>query len=171
MIVHIEEEVRCSPERTTRMMANSLPLEGPPEHHRPTHAIVMIALADDGSLPKGDLPVGADGYLLACSDPAELLLAITAISSGQRSKAGGIARRVSVHLQPALSHFDKDLLSRREKDVLRAMVAGKSYKMIAAQLGIGFETVRSHFKNLYEKLAVKSNTKAVAKSLRDGLLN
>ncbi len=43
--------------------------------------------------------------------------------------------------------------------------------MIAAQLGLGFETVRSHIKNLYEKLAVKSNTEAVAKSLRDGLLN
>lgn len=106
MIVHIEDGVRCSPERTTRMMARSLPLQGPTEHHRPTHAIVMIALADDVHLPKGGLPIGTDGYLLTCSDPTELLLAITAISSGQRSKAGSIGRRVSVHLQPVLSHFD-----------------------------------------------------------------
>ena len=55
-------------------------------------------------------------------------------------------------------------------DVLRALVDGSSYKMIASDLGIGFETVRSHIKKLYGKLAVHNNTEAVAKTLRFGLL-
>ena len=49
------------------------------------------------------------------------------------------------------------------------MVSGMSYKMIAGKCEISFETVRSHIKNIYEKLHVATMTEAVAKAIKSGL--
>jgi DNA-binding NarL/FixJ family response regulator len=61
-------------------------------------------------------------------------------------------------------------LSPREKEVLGSLVNGMSYKMIADQHGISYETVRSHMKNIYEKLHVASMTEAVAKAINQKLV-
>lgn len=61
-------------------------------------------------------------------------------------------------------------LTPQEINVLTLLVQGQSYKMIAASLLIGFETVKSHMRNLYWKLDVKSATEAVSKALREGLV-
>jgi DNA-binding CsgD family transcriptional regulator len=50
------------------------------------------------------------------------------------------------------------------------MVKGYTYKMAAAELFISIETIRSHIKNIYEKLHVNSKSEAVAKAFRDKLL-
>ncbi|HMQ76671.1 MAG TPA: helix-turn-helix transcriptional regulator [Flavobacteriales bacterium] len=61
-------------------------------------------------------------------------------------------------------------LSPREHQVLQALVAGLSYKMIADRLGIGFQTVSTHLRHIYTKLGVRTNTEAVAMALRCGML-
>jgi DNA-binding NarL/FixJ family response regulator len=61
-------------------------------------------------------------------------------------------------------------LSPREKEILGHLVNGKSFKMIADQCGIAYATVRTHMKNIYEKLHVNSNTEAVSKALKEKLL-
>jgi DNA-binding CsgD family transcriptional regulator len=61
-------------------------------------------------------------------------------------------------------------LTPREKEVLTLMVASMSYKMIADKCKISFETVRSHIKNIYEKLHVATMTEAVAKAIRSRLV-
>ena len=85
-----------------------------------------------------------------------------------------IARKVMLHFQrlPATSPTSPEDhgLSGREKDVLQCLVDGLSYKMIADHLGVGQETIKTHIKNIYLKLHVKSNTEAVSKTLRDRLL-
>lgn len=57
-------------------------------------------------------------------------------------------------------------LSAREKEVLDLLVEGYSYKMVAGQLFISMDTVRSHIKKIYDKLQVNSKSEAVAKALR-----
>ena len=74
-------------------------------------------------------------------------------------------------ISPSTDDEEDPGLSPREKDVLQCLVDGLSYKMIAEQLGIGFETVRSHIKRIYEKLHVHNNTEAVAKTIRGGWLS
>jgi DNA-binding NarL/FixJ family response regulator len=56
-------------------------------------------------------------------------------------------------------------LTDREKEVLTCIVNGMSHKMIAAELKISYDTVRSHTKNIYKKLDVASLTEAVAIAL------
>ncbi|HWJ28479.1 MAG TPA: helix-turn-helix transcriptional regulator [Flavisolibacter sp.] len=61
-------------------------------------------------------------------------------------------------------------LSEREKRVLQLLVDGNSYKMVAAEMQISIDTVRSHIRNIYEKLHVNSKSEAVAKALKDKII-
>ena len=61
-------------------------------------------------------------------------------------------------------------LSPREQDILTGITDGKSFKIIAAQRFLSTETVRSHVKNIYEKLHVHSKAEAVAKAFREKLV-
>ncbi len=61
-------------------------------------------------------------------------------------------------------------LTAREKEVLSCLVNGLSYKMIASDLNISYETVRSHVKKIYEKLHVASLTEVVAKAINQRIV-
>ncbi|MEJ7766903.1 MAG: helix-turn-helix transcriptional regulator [Chitinophagaceae bacterium] len=61
-------------------------------------------------------------------------------------------------------------LSAREREVLKQLVTGDSYKMIAAFCYISIDTVKSHIKNIYRKLHVNSKSEAVAKAIRQKLV-
>ena len=61
-------------------------------------------------------------------------------------------------------------LSDREKQVLQHLVDGYSYKMIASEMYISIDTVRSHIKKIYEKLHVNSKSEAVAKAFKDRII-
>jgi DNA-binding NarL/FixJ family response regulator len=60
---------------------------------------------------------------------------------------------------------DAQALSKREQEILELLAKGYRYKEIADTLGISFDTVRSHLRNIYDKLHVSSRTEAVVKFL------
>lgn len=62
-------------------------------------------------------------------------------------------------------------LTTREKQVLGHLVEGFSYKMIAGNMNVGLETVKTHIRNLYEKLNVHNQSEAVAKALKNRLIH
>lgn len=129
--------------------------------------ILMLTMYEDDDLVFQALTAGASGYLVKRTSPAELLAAIEEVHSGASPMSGKIARTVVEyfhklqHIVPAQGN-----LSRREHEILDLLVKGYRYKEIADALGISFETVRSHLKNIYEKLHVHSRTEAVVKYLR-----
>jgi len=63
----------------------------------------------------------------------------------------------------ASNSFD---LSSREKEILKCLVEGMSYKMIADTCFISADTVNGHTKSIYKKLQVHSKSEAVAKAIR-----
>ena len=86
-----------------------------------------------------------------------------------------IARKVLNRLQQVKQEAPPDnvidyRLTPREKEVLTCLVNGRSYKMIGAELFISYETVRSHVKNIYEKLHVASLTEVVAKAINQRIV-
>lgn len=84
-----------------------------------------------------------------------------------------IARKVLnqfARVQPGTQPSADLELSKREQDVLQLLVKGKSYKMIAAELNVSYETVHSHIKKLYQKLQVSSVGEAVSKTLTKNIL-
>jgi DNA-binding NarL/FixJ family response regulator len=114
---------------------------------------------------------GASGYILKSTTPDGYLEAIRDVQAGGSPMTPGIARRVlelfKTNLQPATINYN---LSAQEKKVLQLLVAGKSYKMIAAELFVAQETVKSHVSNIYAKLHVHSGTEAVALALKNKIV-
>jgi DNA-binding NarL/FixJ family response regulator len=116
---------------------------------------------------------GASGYILKSTTPDGYLEAIKDVHSGGSPMTPGIARKVlelfKQNLQPDSPTVNYNLTS-QEKKVLQLLVAGKSYKMIASELIIAFDTVKSHISNIYTKLHVHSGTEAVSVALRDRIV-
>lgn len=75
--------------------------------------------------------------------------------------------KAAITYATAKKHYN---LSPREHEILKLLVAGLSYKQTAAHLSISYETVRTHINNVYKKLEVSTNTEAVAKAIKEGLV-
>jgi len=106
---------------------------------------------------------GARGYLLKDSTQEEILDAIRRVSIGETYLPARIAQKVAEGMR-------KPELSPREAEVLQWIAAGKSNKEIGAQLFIAEGTVKTHVKNLLEKLSVVGRTGAIREALRRGLV-
>jgi DNA-binding NarL/FixJ family response regulator len=116
---------------------------------------------------------GASGYILKSTTPDGYIDAIKNVHAGGSPMTPGIARRVlelfKTNLQPAAPAKEYNLTN-QEKKVLQLLVEGKSYKMIAAELFVATDTVKSHVTSVYAKLHVHSGTEAVAVALRDRIV-
>jgi DNA-binding NarL/FixJ family response regulator len=115
---------------------------------------------------------GASGYILKSTTPDGYIEAIQNVQAGGSPMTPGIARRVielfKQNLQPAVAiNYN---LTPQEKKVLQLLVEGKSYKMIAAELFVAVDTVKSHISNVYAKLHVHSGTEAVALAIKDKIV-
>ncbi|MFZ1857801.1 MAG: response regulator transcription factor [Chitinophagaceae bacterium] len=116
---------------------------------------------------------GASGYILKSTTPDGYIEALKDVQAGGSPMTPGIARRVlelfKSNLQPANPEQDYDLTS-QEKKVLKLLVEGKSYKLIAQELFVSVDTIKTHIRNIYAKLHVHSGTEAVSLALRDKLV-
>lgn len=83
--------------------------------------------------------------------------------------SASVARKV-LESQRNANMKKESSLSEREKDLLKLLVEGHSYKTAADKMFISVGTVQTHIKNIYEKLQVNSKAGAVAKALRDKLV-
>ncbi|RNI26856.1 response regulator transcription factor [Rufibacter latericius] len=140
--------------------------------HYPDVKVIMLTVFDDNQNVFEAMKAGADGYLLKKTPPAKLLEAMQDVCDGGAPMTSSVARQVlQLFAQPPQTAPPKDYqLSEREKDVLQGLVNGYSYKMIAAELYISLETVRSHIKKIYEKLQVHSKTEALNKVYKGKIL-
>ncbi|MEZ5012933.1 MAG: response regulator transcription factor [Chitinophagales bacterium] len=138
----------------------------------PAMAILMQTVFTDDEHIFQSIRAGASGYILKSSSSEEILKAITDVRDGGSPMSAGIARKVLDHFRSQEGGFQTDdhKLTAREKEILSALVAGKSYKMIADLYGIAYETVRKHMQHIYEKLHVESMTEAVSKAIREKIV-
>jgi len=73
--------------------------------------------------------------------------------------------------QQKQNEYDSDAeLSTREKEVVTNLSEGNNYQEIAERLLISVDTVRHHIRNIYKKLHVHSQSEAVAKAIRKGII-
>jgi DNA-binding NarL/FixJ family response regulator len=129
--------------------------------------ILMLTVFDDNKTVFEALKHGANGYLLKKTVPVKLLGYIQEAYEGGAPMTASIASQVlKMFAQFSSPNADNYNLSEREKSVLQLLVDGNSYKMVAANMQISIDTVRSHIRSIYEKLHVNSKSEAVAKALR-----
>lgn len=133
----------------------------------PQIQILIVTVHNDNNRVFSALQAGASGYLLKRTGPAELLEAISDVMHGGAPMTGEIARKVIASFQrPAPAPLEDARLTPREEDILALLTRGYANKEIAERLGVGYETVRTHLCNIYQKLHVRSRTEATAKYLQ-----
>lgn len=136
-----------------------------------TVKILMLTVFDDNKNVFEAISNGANGYILKKTPPAKLLEYISEAQTGGAPMTASVATQVLKMFSSMNSDKGEDYnLSDREKQVLQLLVEGYSYKMIAGEMFIAIDTVRSHIKKIYEKLHVNSKSEAVAKAFKDKLV-
>jgi DNA-binding NarL/FixJ family response regulator len=133
--------------------------------------ILMLTVFDDNRNVFQAISNGANGYILKKTPPGKLLEYIAEAQSGGAPMTSSIATQVLKMFSSMNNEKGEDYnLSDREKQVLQLLVDGYSYKMIAGEMFISIDTVRSHIKKIYEKLHVNSKSEAVAKAFKDKIV-
>ena len=133
----------------------------------PAVQVMMLTVYEDTENIFNALAVGASGYMLKRTPQAQLLEAIRDVHRGGSPMTTHIARKVVQSFQRTqASAAQTESLSEREQQVLDCLAQGLIYKEIAEKLGIGYETVHTYIRRVYEKLQVRTRTEAVAKFLR-----
>ena len=130
----------------------------------PTTPIVILTVLDDDDWVFRALEVGADGYLLKRSKPADVQAALLDVLAGGAPMSSAVARRVvrALHRHQAGARpRDNARLSACQMEVLRLLSRGLSDKEIAEQLGLGIDTVRGHQRTIYQEFHLQCRTEAV----------
>lgn len=135
----------------------------------PEIQILMLTIYEDDDKVFQSLYAGASGYLLKKTPPAKILEAISEIHSGGAPMSAKIARKVLDIFHKGSREDETAKLSPREKEILELLVKGHSHKAIAKSLFISPHTVRTHLKNIYEKLHVHSKSEAAVKAVKHRL--
>jgi DNA-binding NarL/FixJ family response regulator len=140
------------------------------KERRPETYIIMHTVLEDEERLFQCLCSGANGYILKNTSFVNLLDAIDNVLHGGAPLSPLIAKKVlrSFQVKPA-NHLQYNL-SDRETEVLKYLVKGFSYKMIASACNISLDTVRGHIRNIYTKLHVNCGREAVAKALHDRIV-
>jgi DNA-binding NarL/FixJ family response regulator len=129
----------------------------------PDTPIVMLTASDEDEILFLALESGADGYLLKRTKPADLRAALLDVMNGGAPMTSEIARHVVASFRRKTGGIDPSVsLTAREEETLVLLTKGYSNKEIADYLHLSIETVRSHLKNIYTKMHVRSRAEAVA---------
>jgi two-component system, NarL family, response regulator LiaR len=131
-----------------------------------TEVVALTSVLEDASVA-GAIRAGAIGYLLKNTGADELCRAVKAAAAGQVQLAPEAAARLMREVRDPES---PEALTKRETEVLKLVVRGKTNKQIARDLFIGEKTVKTHVRSILTKLGVKSRTQAALHAVRVGLV-
>lgn len=132
----------------------------------PSTQFMMCTVYEEDEHVFDSLKAGATGYILKKTPPAKLLEAITEIHSGGSPMSSTIARKIMTSFADNKIKQPIDDLTEREKEILNHLARGMQYKAIAASLSLSVETVRTHIRNIYDKLQVHTKQEAINKAFK-----
>ncbi|GAA3643057.1 response regulator transcription factor [Microbacterium awajiense] len=115
------------------------------------------------------IEAGASGYLLKAAPQDEIVAGIRSVAEGQTALSPQVAARLVQRMRQPVA--PAPVLSGREVEVLRLVARGHSNKQVAAGLGIGESTVKTHLLRIFDKLGVADRTRAVTLAMERGLLD
>ena len=174
----VEDALAGMPESDVALMDIGLPgLSGIDgirllKERQPQLRLLALTVYDDDDRIFEALCAGACGYMLKRTSPARLLESLKEAVTGGAPMSPEVARRVITLFRdirpPERADYE---LTPHETRLLKLLVEGHNYTTSAEELGVSINTIKFHMRNIYEKLQVHSKSEAVAKALRDRLVN
>jgi len=131
----------------------------------PRMQMMVLTVYDNADNIFSALKAGATSYLLKSTPPEKIIEAIYEVYNGGSPMSSQIARKVidAFSVKEKTNDYFQQL-SRREQEMLEQLSKGYRYKEIADKLFVSTETVRTHVRNIYEKLQVNSRVEALRKT-------
>jgi two-component system, NarL family, invasion response regulator UvrY len=126
----------------------------------PSLPVLVLSSAPEEQLAVRVLKAGASGYLNKQAAPEELVTAVRRLRDGARYVSASVADRLVQEIGRA-NEVPHERLSDREYEVLNRVVAGKSIKQIADELGLSAKTISTFHTRIWEKLGIKSDVELV----------
>ena len=140
----------------------------------PGVAVLVCTVFEEPATLVEAIGAGADGYVVKGAPLDVLLDQLRVVAGGGGILSATVARTLLDVVRanapgggPGPARLD---LTEREREVLRCLVDGKSYKQAADDLGVSTNTVRTHIKALYKKLQVQNVAEAVSRAVRQRLV-
>jgi len=131
----------------------------------PDATVLMLSMHSEDTLVRQALDAGARGYILKNAMELDLVSAIKRVAEGHLVLDPQLAK-------PASLKGERDSgLTARELEILRHIVAGKSNKEIAAELGLSANTVGVHRANIMDTLGIHKTAELVVYAIRNGLVS
>jgi DNA-binding NarL/FixJ family response regulator len=135
----------------------------------PRVAVLVLSMYPEEQFAVRAFRAGARGYLTKDRAPRQLVMAIRHVHGGDRFITPSLAEWVMRELEREPEAAASSGLSEREQEVLRRLVAGKSIKIIGAEMDISPKTVSTYRARILEKLGLDSNAELVRYALQHGL--
>ncbi len=135
----------------------------------PALEIMAHTIYEDRDTVFSAIKAGASGYLLKGSSPREIVESLHSLHQGGAPMSPKIARKVIGEFR-LNSISEQYVLSQREKEILKQIDAGFSYKEISNRLCISPHTVHSHIKKIYEKLQAHNRQEALSSARRKSII-
>ncbi len=129
----------------------------------PNAKIIILTTFEGDAEVNRALKAGAAGYLLKTMPRKQIVESMRMIHAGRRR----VDPRVAANLA---EHMGQEALSQREIEILKQVAEGSRNKEIAAHLTLSEETIKSHMKNILEKLGAADRTQAVSIAVRRGIM-
>jgi DNA-binding NarL/FixJ family response regulator len=138
----------------------------------PDMGILMLTVSEDRETLFQAVQAGVRGYLLKSSTSDELVDAIYRINRGEAAISPVMSAKLLdefVALSQGQRQRPEDVLTERERAILRYVASGMSNKEIGQALSISPHTVKAHLRHILDKLGLRSRTQAAAWAERHGL--
>lgn len=141
----------------------------------PNIAILILTAYDDDNYVLGLLEAGAAGYLLKSARGQDMVEAVRAIQAGESVLHPEIIekllKRAMLKSAGIVKSRTSELLSEREKEMLKLLATGMGNKEIAKNLCLSLRTIKAHMSNIFTKMNVASRSEALVEALRSGLIS
>ena len=131
----------------------------------PKTQCMVLTVYDKPDIIFEALKAGAISYLLKSTPAEKIIEAIAEVNKGGSPISSQIARKVieAFAIKENTNEYFQNL-TRREQEILENLSMGYRYKEIADKLFVSLDTVRTHVRNIYEKLQVNSRAEALKKT-------
>ena len=129
------------------------------QYQNPKAKSMVISVYEDSDYIFDALSAGAIGYLTKNTSPEELISALKQVKNGGSPMSGSIARKVIAYFQMP----KQEELTERENEVVKLLAKGKSYATIAEELSLSVNTIKTHTRNIYEKMHVSKREELIDK--------
>ena len=136
---------------------------------RPKLRVLVLSMHEEHQYAVRSIRAGASGYLTKESAALELVAAIRKVAGGGAYISAEVAEQLALASMPRAEGPPHTLLSDREYQVFRRLVAGAAVTQIAGDLNLSVKTVSTHKARLMEKLGVGNQAELIHYALKHRL--